>query len=347
MLRVTRAFAVLMLSSILALPRPASAKERAVVQVFIAATPAERPLLGQVIRELLEPLPVEVKIESAARIDRRRVDSASAGASGEVAIAFIDTLEPGRSTLYLVDPQRDRIYERSVPRPRQGEELAREELGHILETAIEGLLVGETIGVPRKKASPPAVRPQSTPPRPTWQPAPEVGLFYEAQYLSHEVLLTHGPMLAGGLSLRRDKLSFGFLGTAQYRQPLHAESALVSARLEGAALRLLATAGTEIAPGLELCAGLGGGADVVDVEPESRDAARAEASESRVLSYGVFRGALGVGIRASRSFWLSAWLAADVDPSGTRYVFLTRVGEQNVLTPIAVRPAALLGLKFR
>jgi hypothetical protein len=344
---VTRAFAVLMLSLILALPRPASAKERAVVQIFIAATPAERPLLEQVVRELLEPLAVEVKIAPAPRIDRQRVDSASASASGEVAIAFIDATRPGRSTLYLVDPKHDRIYERSVPRPRQGEELAREELGHILETAIEGLLVGETIGVPRKTAFPRAARPRSAPPRPAWQPALEIGLSYEAQYLSHEVLLTHGPMLAGGLSLRREKRRFGFLGTAQYRQPLHADSALVSARLEGAALRLLATAGTEIASGLELSAGLGGGADIVDVEPESRDAARVEASESRVLSYGVFRGALGVGFRASRSLWFVAWLAADVDPSGTRYVFLTRVGEQNVLTPLAVRPAVLLGLTFR
>lgn len=137
------------------------------------------------------------------------------------------------------------------------------------------------------------------------------------------------------------------MGTVQYRQPLHAESALISARLEGAGLRLIATVATEVTTALELRAGLGGGADIVSVEPHSRDAARAEAVEPSVLSYGVFRGLLGVEVRVSRRIALLAWIAADVDPLDTRYLFATRHGEETVLNPVTVRPAALLGLGFR
>ena len=343
---MTRALATLLLPLVVAFARPAEAKPRPVVQVFIAAAPAERTALAQVIRELLEPLAVDVQIAAAARIEQNRVASAPDNASGEAAIAFVDALEPGRSTLYLVDPKRDRVYVRSVRRSRHGEELAREELGHILETAVEGLLVGETIGVPRRTAFP-TEAPKPTPRPPAWQPSLELGLLYEAEYLSHQVLLTHGPLLAGGLGLNRGRWRVGLLGTAQYRQPLHAESAFVSARLEAAALRLTATVATEVTTALELRAGLGAGTDIVSVEPQSRDAVRAEAEEPSVLSYGVFRALVGVDFRVSPRISLLAWIAADIDPSDTRYVFSTRRGEETVLNPATVRPAALLGLGFR
>jgi hypothetical protein len=343
MLRVSRAFTALVLSLAVALARPADAKPQPIVQVFIAAAPAEQRALEQVIRELLDPLDVELRFTARARIDRRRVDAAADSHSGEAAFAFIDALEAGRSTVYLVDPARDRVYVRSVPRPVHGEELAREELGHILETALEGLLVGETIGVPRRTAFPPApLRPSKS----HWHPSLALGLLYEAQYLSDEVLLTHGPLVAGELVFRRRKLGVGVWGSAQYRQPLHAESTFVSARLEGVSLRMLAMLGIEVASRLELRAGIGGGADIVTVEPQTRDAARAEAMEARLLSYGVLRAAAGVGWRLSTGTSLLAWLAADIDPSNTRFVFLTARGQETVLRPWALRPAVLLGLAF-
>jgi hypothetical protein len=343
---VTRAFTALMVILAVALARPAIAKPRPIVQVFIAAAPSERSALEQVLRELLEPLAIDLRFTPRTRIERRSVDGAADARAGVAAIAFVDALEAGRSTLYLVDPVRDRVYVRSVPRPRHGEELAREELGHILETALEGLLVGETIGVPRHTAFPPSRphQPTTTPQQPEWRPSLGLGLLYEAQYLSHEVLLTHGPVVAGELVFRRRTLGLGVWASAQYRQPLHAESALVSARLEGASLRLLATLGAEVASRLELRTGLGGGVDIVDVEPRTRDASRAEATDDRVLSYAVFRAVAGVGWRLSSSLSLVAWIAADLDPSNTRYVFSTARGEDTVLAPSAVRPAVLLGL---
>ncbi len=346
--RTKRVLAALGLTLLLALGRTAQAEPRRTVQIFLAADPAERAALEALLRELIPPLGVALTFERLPRIEPDRVADPDAGA-GHAAVAFIDARAPGRATLYLVDPRHDRVYVRSVPRPRGSEELAREELAHILETALEGLLGGETIGVPRSTAFP-ARRPAAPAPRrPSPLPGPELefGLLYEAEYLSHEVLLTHGPVLAAGIGLERKRLRFGLWATAQYRQPLHAQTELLSARFEGGALRLLLTLDTRLGESVFFRAGLGGGLDILSVSPETRDPDRAEPEAARVLTFGVARAALGLGVELSSHFSLLALLAADLDPSDTRYVFTTRRGDEPILTPATLRPAALFGLSFR
>jgi len=344
-IRVLAAFGLMLL---LASGRTAQAEPRRTVQIFLAADPEERAALEPLLRELIAPLGVTLTFGRLRRVEAEHVAAPDAGA-GHAAVVFIDAHESRRATLYLVDPRHDRVYVRSVPRPHGGEELAREELAHILETALEGLLGGETIGVPRSTAFPKSRPAPATPPAPAPPPGPELefGLLYEAQYLSHEVLLTHGPVLAAGLGLERKRLRFGLWATAQYRQPLHAQTELLSARFEGGALRLLLTLDARLGERAFLRAGLGGGLDIVSVSPETRDPDRAEPEAARVLSFGVARAALGVGIELSAHFALLALVAADVDPSETRYVFSTRHGDEAVLTPATLRPAALFGLSFR
>jgi hypothetical protein len=90
---------------------------------------------------------------------------------------------------------------------------------------------------------------------------------------------------------------------------------------------------------------MGGGADVVRVEPQSVDS-QFSLDEPRVHAFGVVRGAALLDVRVAR--WASAWatLAADLDPSAASYVVAGRGGEQLVLRPWTVRPAVLLGLVF-
>jgi hypothetical protein len=61
----------------------------------------------------------------------------------------------------------------------------------------------------------------------------------------------------------------------------------------------------------------------------------------------VKRAAVAVDVRLARFTWLVACVAADVDVTGQRYTFARAGGgEDLVLRPWVVRPAAALGLAF-
>jgi hypothetical protein len=334
-------------------PARVSAQERSraprrAIEVFVAAEARERQELESVIRELVGRLGVDVRITRVARVRRSDVAAAPKHRPGTAALAWVDARTPAESTLYVVDPAADRVLVRRVVRTAGNEELAREELGHILEAAIEGLLGGESIGAPRREVFPAAVPPPRPSRREPRQPLRlEVGALYEVQRLSDEAVLTQGPLASLFLRSGGRGWRFGAWSTAQYRQPLHVDSELVGARFQAGALRLLATADAPLSGALRLRAALGGGLDVVHVEPESREPERARAAGSETSTFAVARAAAGIDLELTP--WASLWafVALDVDPSDTSYVFVSRRGDVNVMTPAPLRPAALLGLSFR
>src|SRR5262249_46579157 len=153
-----------------------------------------------------------------------------------------------------------------VDRAPGGDELAREELGHILETSAEGLLSGANVGVPRAEAisllepveQKPAPAPAPPPPPkqevvPWWQ----LGVLYELSALSSQVHFTHGPMLSVLFRAPVQKALVGLWATAQYRLPVEVGSAPVGATLASGALRLLVTTDIRLSRAVSLRFGLG------------------------------------------------------------------------------------------
>jgi hypothetical protein len=323
----------------------------------VAASDArESDALAQVARELLGRLSVEVRASFVARIDLAAVVApprAPGGAAAPLARVWIDWRIPGRATLYLLDARRDRVLVRQVERPAGGDELAREELGHILETACEGLLAGGEVGVPRAGVvpllmPPPAPAPVTVAAAPEDAPARvQLALLYEAATLAPGARVTHGPEASAFLGWGARASRWGLWTTAQLRFPVHAgDEQGAGVDLETGALRLLLAREQPLSARVTGRAGVGVGVDVVHARPEVTMPENAVAGPAFTREFTVGRAAVALDLRLSRRTWLVAMLAADVDVTGQRYVFSRGASEDVVLRPWSVRPAAALGLAF-
>jgi hypothetical protein len=319
--------------------------------LVIAAEPREAEQLRQVAAELLGRLSVSIRTEPVDRLDVEDLARSLPPPAGYLARVYIDLRDPNRATLWLVDPVHDRILMRQLDRVPSGDELLREELGHILETSTEGLLSGVEIGLPRASVLPlvkatESAPPQAAPSRSTAKPLLQLALLYEVEGLSSQAPLTHGPEVSAYLAIPPRHGAFGVWLTGQYRFPVHVEADLVGARIEGGALRAMLTFDWLRASRVTLRGALGGGADVLRLNPESLGQGGVALADARLLAFAMVRAALGFEFRVSPVVSLWSRVAVDLDASGTRYVFEGRDGERLVLNPWMLRPAFALGAGF-
>ncbi len=326
-------------------PARARADERSsTLLLSIAAPSAESARLEAVARELLLPLGVQLELRRVPRIDVAELRRASAQAY--FARVWIALSAAGSARLYLEHGASDRLLVRDVPGDANNPELVREELGHILQAAVEGLKAGEEVGEPRQEAlqqvapeARPAVAPRAEPPAPPpvtsqRRPALRFGVRYEARWLGDGARFEDGPGIVFALSA-----PLGFELSGYYRRPLKVTAEPVGARLETASLRALLV--LELHRDLRLGAGIG--ADFVSVQ------ARAGAEQSLQLANASWR-KLAVG-RLQATYGYRAWpflelqisAGADVDVSDTRYVFQRREGDVTVLEPSPLRPYLSVG----
>jgi hypothetical protein len=349
-------------------PFEAAPRRREVALEVAAADARDSDALTQVARELLGRLGLEVRASLVARVDLAAILAPPRpGGAPETGLArvWIDWRTPGRATLYLLDAHRDRLLVRQVERPAGGDELAREELGHILETACEGLLAGEEVGEPRAGVAPRLLAPPTTvvataPPEgegslrvlPEFGPSRvQLALLWEAAGFASEAHLTQGPeaSLFVGQRPRFVRGSrWGLWGTAQLRLPVHAaDDTGAGVELEAGALRALLAYERPWSERVTGRAGLGGGVDVVHARPEAATPDVAVLGPAFTRAFAVARAAIALDLRLAGSTWLVAALAADVDVTGQGYAFgRGGGGEELVLKPWVVRPAAALGLAF-
>ena len=88
---------------------------------------------------------------------------------------------------------------------------------------------------------------------------------------------------------------------------------------------------------------LGGGVDIVRLNPEAVGASGVALADARLLTFPMVRAALGLEFRVAPVLSLWSRIAIDFDASGTRYVFEGREGERLVLSPWVLRPALAVG----
>jgi hypothetical protein len=91
---------------------------------------------------------------------------------------------------------------------------------------------------------------------------------------------------------------------------------------------------------------LGGGADILRLNPESLGGSGVALADARVLAFAAVRAGLGLELRVSPILCVWSRAAVDLDASGTRYVFEGLAGERLVLSPWTLRPAFALGAGF-
>ena len=341
-----------------------SARASQVALEIAAADARDSDALAQVARELLGRLGLEVRASLVARIDLAAIVAPppeDGGPDPVLARVWVDWRTPGRATLYLLDARRDRVLVRQVERPAGGEELAREELGHILETACEGLLSGGEVGEPRAGVAPRLLPPPRPPaavaavvPARATETGParaQVALLYEAGAFAPEARLTHGPEVSLFIGLgapgTRD-WRWGLWSTAQLRLPERAEDESgAGVDVEVGALRAMFALERAWSERVTGRVGVGVGVDVVRARPEAATPDVAVLAPAFTRSFAVGRAAVAFDLRVARRTWLVVALAADVDVTGQRYTFARGGGgDEIVLRPWVVRPAAALGLAF-
>jgi hypothetical protein len=309
------------------------------------------PALEAVLAELLARLQVSVRFSVVPTVDPRQIMSEPSEDPPSVARVWIDMHDPKRVTLYLTGDRADRMLVRHVPLVTRVDEVAREEIAHIVEATVDALLVGGRIGVATDEVIRPAPKPEPLPPPPPPRehrpagPWLELGLAYEAQFWQSARPPLHSAALFIGIGGRNGPFRPGLWFSGEYRFPTTVDNALVSARLEQGALR--AAASLEWGPSARwrFGAAVGGGLDVVRITPDVNDPARVDPMPARSAAVPMIRALLlGHFAFTSRSE-VFAGFAADYDLLGTRYVLRDASNaDVPVFEPWKLRPTALVGV---
>jgi hypothetical protein len=158
--------------------------------------------------------------------------------------------------------------------------------------------------------------------------------------------VTHGPEASAYLAVPPRRGVFGIWLTAQYRFPVHVATGSIGARIEGGAVRAMLTFDWLQTSRITLRGALGGGADILQLSPESLGDSGVALADARLLTFAALRTALGLEFRVAPILSIWSRIAVDIDPTGTHYVFEGSQGEQLILSPWVLRPAFALGAGF-
>lgn len=329
--------------------RAHAATERSVDIVIADGDEASAARLTEVLRDPLRRLQVEAHFGRAPQVEPRQIIEPQPGAAPRLARVWIDLGRRERATLYLVDGTWERILVRHVALSAGLDEVAREELSLILRAALEGLMSGERIGVGREEArkvlAPDAPRPapKPAPPPRDGGPAFELGLAYEGQLFAPQHTIAHGPLASLGLR-SGGSIAIGGTLSGQLRLPVSVDGQRAGLELGTWALRAMATLRIPVATRLALRGALGGGADVVDIDPRVREGAGARTAEARYEASAVGRALAGVEWTVFGETALSLGISCEGDFVAQRYVDVHAGERVEVLAPYRVRPGLVLGI---
>jgi hypothetical protein len=314
-------------------------------------------------RALLRDDPVVVEWIVSDAIRPRDVFESSRDPA--LAHIWLDASDAARAVLYVVDPAHERFLVRVVPLENGYDEIAWESVGTIIESSVEALLAGATVGVSREKAEEqlaaleskpmgPKSAPSPPPPEPISQepvarpgPGYRFGLdvSYRLQAWSADPVFLHGPELGLHWLSRAPRVTGAALLTVGYHLPVDWEKEGVGGNFQGPFVRA--------GPGLRFQTGSRtnlslfavAGFDWLLVTPKA--SAGAASPRERM---DVFAATLGFMVEGEwiLSRAVSTWLAlgAEGDLLGNHFDLIVAGEPETVLQPWPLQPFARLGLRF-
>jgi hypothetical protein len=335
-------------------PSAAQTTGEASVDVVIVSDAGSAPAMRAVVVELIARLRLAATVTFAPSVNPVELINPVPGAEPRMARVWIDLSKPDRATLYLVDREWERILIRHVRKMPGHEEIAREAVGHILETAVDALAHGARIGITREdaraeieKASAPVESGPTSAPAPA-APGPrlEFGAMYEAELYATGGVVAHGP--GGSFYVGRwgGAVRPGGWLTLQYRLPVIVDAAPVGVRLDGATARALAAIDLAVSRWLAVRLAAGAGVDVLHMTPRLEGAPGTTRGTDEDFALVVGRLSGGLSWSPTTGVALVLVVSCDLDPSGSRYVGLVDGSRAAVLTPWPVRPALSVGVSF-
>ncbi len=297
--------------------------------------------LERVLGELLGRLQVTIHLVRLQGVDVRQILSEHPNDPEAVARVWIDLRERTRVTVYLSGNREDRVLVRHVPIEGHLDEVGREEIAHIVEASVDGLLVGGRIGVatdePRKTAPAPQAH------------RPEHALNLELAYQGHAWSMTRGVLHGPALGLAwvapgRVVRPLMMLSTS-VRFPFVISGDPVSARLDQLTFRVLAGADVTIAPRWRLQAAVGAGADWVRISSRSTATSTlVELDPDRTTVVPMARAMIAARFALTSHTDVFGAVGADVSAWDVRYIVARQDADEVLFEPWRVRPFAALGL---
>jgi hypothetical protein len=304
--------------------------------------------LKAVLSELLDRLQVTARFTTVPDLETEEMWMPHPGSPGAVARAWIDLRESGMATLYLTGDQQDRVLVRQVPLVHSLDEVAREEIGHIVEAAVDELLRGGQIGVEKKHApeKPKAVLP---PPLPEPPLRLDIGFGYAVQGWGGSSPL-HGPAAFASLAKKSGLWRPGLWLSAELRFPEEVKAEFLTTTLNQGAVRLVFVVDRSLSNRWMVRGGLGGGIDWIHIVPTAAGDATNLATADRIRTSVVpmLRGLAVARYAFTNKSEFFFGMSLDFDLLNTRY---TRVDVNpagmtttSVFDPWQFRPMALVGI---
>jgi hypothetical protein len=368
-------------SFLLATPASAGPKRGERVEVVTAGPEAKE--LEDVLRELVGYLPVKPHYARVDTVDAREVLTPPPSPAPALARVWIDLSNPQRATVFIVDGPWERVLVRHIPLKSGVDEVAREQIAHVVSAAIDALANGAEIGLTREEvkrslfgkdeeATPPLKEEPPPPRHERRHPAPgssapaedystrdvydwsgpaldapplDLGLYYEVESWSGDALFVHGPAAALHSAFTRALSGPGIWVSAQYRFAVTVDRPPIGVRLHTGGLRALGTYDFPLAPGTRLRTGAGLGVDVVDIEPRLIEAGgNARPTQERTTFVPLARAAVALQQRLLERTNLTVAFALDVELSNARYTVDQNGSANEVFDPWTLRPAIFLGV---
>jgi hypothetical protein len=364
-----------------------------VVELSVIADEASAARLRDVLLEQLGGAGVAVKWRRSERFqpDDLLSPPAAQQAAGldpatEVSV-WIDLSAPTEARLYLKDIRGDRFVVRRLLLPRGVDEIAREEIGHIVRSATLGVLAGSAPALTREEARaaleapppaeplpssdrPPARRAPPPPPLPSetaTQPAPhrtdtvpaatlasagalavEIGASWAVQPFAPRIWWTHEAAISAALRPGGGGW-WGVWLEAGHRLPVDFREEAIGVGIDASSLRLGAT--VDLWSGTRLTLRLGGGAGVewITFQPRAGTAPAELAPRDSFLvpSARVF---VGGAFHLVTHAVLTLRLLCDIEATDVHYDIEDSAGGGGVrraLTPFRLRPGLSLGIAWR
>lgn len=343
--------------------RPARAQDpppaRRVVELLIAGNGEEG--LEDTVRELLGRLALITESQNVGHVDADDPSFRSTAKPSLLARVGIDLSPRDAVTILIVDGRTgDVAVRRSVKRDASPAVL-REEVAHVVESAIDPMLAAERDrqNSPPPPPPPPAPTPPpiaSVPPEPDLPPPPPPATAESP--LSLDVVTAAGAgsfapgagvvaRAGGGATLVwRRGLRPGIALAADYVFPFETGDDTASAHVNAFALRAV--------PSIEVYANhifafdllAGVGLDVLRVEPRTNELPAELLGRTVTRVDPLFTGGINTHLAISGGTSASLMLGADIDTTSREWIVVGGTATAVTFSPSRVRPIAMLGFTF-
>jgi len=337
--------------------------------VVLVGAAGRDPELRSLLSELLQRRGVHAGISQQSGFGREELLKP---ATGNAVLVFIVPGLGGNVGLYFRAPDGERFLLRSLLLRAGFDDVGRELVGQVVETAVASLLhtrdgltreqaqLALTRDEPAaaavastKPAKNPAIVAKRAPPKPALLPraAPAstslegwFALRYGAVALGTQLGIAHGPGLELGLSVKRHWLLRSRL-TLERDFPQSFATSLIAAELMRVRWRVTADAGLPLRGEQLLLVSLGLGQDLLDVKPTAPSGSSIAPAAAFQDPVPVMQAELRYEASLAR-FRIAASLGADVSLVKTHYDVAHTIERERVVRPWLIRPSAGLALAF-